>query len=162
MILETERESTRLHNVENSLWKGQINFNLPTSFILSLIDHISVLICRFLHIYIQGGANMTGTDLCVNKPHKSRSYLNHLVYIYIYIYIYIQRPTTTRSCLHFKCQYLFIYSAGCTVFPHLPAPIKQFDHYTIFFLQLFLSFQSSSMNPLSPISPLIPSAQVSV
>jgi hypothetical protein len=23
---------------------------------------------------------MTGTDLCVNKPHKSLSYLNHLVY----------------------------------------------------------------------------------
>ena len=23
---------------------------------------------------------MTGTDLCVNKPHKSRSYLNHLVH----------------------------------------------------------------------------------
>ena len=22
---------------------------------------------------------MTGTDLCVNKPHMSRSYLNHLV-----------------------------------------------------------------------------------
>jgi len=22
---------------------------------------------------------MTGTDLCVNKPHQSRSYLNHLV-----------------------------------------------------------------------------------
>ena len=22
---------------------------------------------------------MTGTDLCVNKPHLSRSYLNHLV-----------------------------------------------------------------------------------
>jgi hypothetical protein len=29
---------------------------------------------------IQGDSNMTGTDLCVNKPHKSRSYLNHLVY----------------------------------------------------------------------------------
>jgi len=28
---------------------------------------------------IQGVSNMTGTDLCVNKPHKSRSYLNHLV-----------------------------------------------------------------------------------
>jgi hypothetical protein len=28
----------------------------------------------------QGGSNMTGTDLCVNKPHKSRSYLNHLVH----------------------------------------------------------------------------------
>jgi len=25
---------------------------------------------------------MTGTDLCVNKPHKSRSYLNHLVLIH--------------------------------------------------------------------------------
>ena len=25
---------------------------------------------------------MTGTDLCVNKPHKSRSYLNHLVFTY--------------------------------------------------------------------------------
>jgi hypothetical protein len=24
---------------------------------------------------------MTGTDLCVNKPHKSRSYLNHLVFV---------------------------------------------------------------------------------
>ena len=28
---------------------------------------------------IQGGSNMTGTDFCVNKPHMSRSYLNHLV-----------------------------------------------------------------------------------
>ena len=24
---------------------------------------------------------MTGIDLCVNKPHKSRSYLNHLVFV---------------------------------------------------------------------------------
>jgi len=31
---------------------------------------------------IQGGSNMTGTDLCVNKPvSQSRSYLNHLVHI---------------------------------------------------------------------------------
>jgi hypothetical protein len=30
--------------------------------------------------YVQGDSNMTGTDLCVNKPHMSRSYLNHLVY----------------------------------------------------------------------------------
>ena len=28
---------------------------------------------------LQGGSNMTGTDFCVNKPHMSRSYLNHLV-----------------------------------------------------------------------------------
>jgi hypothetical protein len=48
------------------------------------------------------------------------------------------------------------------MFPHLSAPIKQFDHYIIFFLHVFLSFQSSSINPFSPISPLIPSAQVSL
>jgi len=28
---------------------------------------------------IQGGSNMTGTDLCVNKPNQYRSYLNHSV-----------------------------------------------------------------------------------
>jgi hypothetical protein len=32
-------------------------------------------------LVVQGGSNMTGTDLCVNQPHKSRSYLNHLVHI---------------------------------------------------------------------------------
>jgi hypothetical protein len=48
------------------------------------------------------------------------------------------------------------------MFPHLPASIKQFDNYIVFFLQLFLSFQSSSINPFSPISPLIPSAPVSL
>jgi hypothetical protein len=58
--------------------------------------------------------------------------------------------------------YLFIYPAGCTLFPHLPAPIKQLDHYIIFFLQLFLSFHSSSINHFSPISPVITSAQVSL
>ena len=31
---------------------------------------------------LQGGSNMTGTDLCVNKCKQSRSYLNHLVYTY--------------------------------------------------------------------------------
>ena len=30
-------------------------------------------------LYVQGGSNMTGTDLCVNKCKQSRSYLNHLV-----------------------------------------------------------------------------------
>ena len=39
-----------------------------------------------------------------------------------------------------------------------------YNNYTsfIFFLQLFLSFQFSSVNPFSPISPLIPSAQISL
>jgi len=30
--------------------------------------------------FIQGGSNMTGTNLYVNKCKQSRSYLNHLVY----------------------------------------------------------------------------------
>ena len=31
------------------------------------------------NLVVQGGSNMTGTEFCVNKPHMSRSYLNHLV-----------------------------------------------------------------------------------
>ena len=31
-------------------------------------------------LMIQGGSNMTGTDLCVNKCKQSRSNLNHLVH----------------------------------------------------------------------------------
>ena len=54
---------------------------------------------------------------------------------------------------------LYYYLAVCTLFPHFLAPIWQLY---IFFLQLPLSFQSSSINPFSPISPLIPSAQVSL
>ena len=40
-----------------------------------------VILCILIvFFYVQGGSNMTGTDLCVNKPHMSRSYLNHLVF----------------------------------------------------------------------------------
>jgi hypothetical protein len=35
---------------------------------------------QFDFLIVQDDSNMTGTDLCVNKPHKSWSYLNHLVY----------------------------------------------------------------------------------
>ena len=49
-------------------------------------------------MYIQGGSNMTGTDLCVNKFKQFRSYLNHLVHVYVcvcvcvcvYIYNYFE------------------------------------------------------------------------
>jgi len=43
---------------------------------------VILVICKILKktaIYIQSGSNMTGTYFCVNKPHMSRSYLNHLV-----------------------------------------------------------------------------------
>ena len=40
--------------------------------------------------------------------------------------------------------------------------LHPFNYYSIFFLQLPLSFQSSSINPISPMNPLIPSAQVSL
>ena len=46
--------------------------------------------------YIQCGSNMTATDLCVNKPHKSRSYLNHLVFnqqIYFIIWYLLDRTS---------------------------------------------------------------------
>jgi len=34
-------------------------------------------------MYVQGGSNMTGTDLCVNNINQSRSYLNHLVIVFL-------------------------------------------------------------------------------
>jgi hypothetical protein len=40
--------------------------------------------------------------------------------------------------------------------------LRPFNNYIIFFLQLFLSFQSSSINLFPPISPLIPYVQVSL
>ena len=35
---------------------------------------------KHIRFDIQGGLNMTGTDLCVNKCKQSLSYLNHLVF----------------------------------------------------------------------------------
>ena len=35
----------------------------------SYIYNIYIYINTHTHIYIQGGSNMTRTDLCVNKPH---------------------------------------------------------------------------------------------
>ena len=58
-------------------------------------------------------------------------------YVCVYIYIIIQQVV--------QCFHIFL---------------RPFGNYSIFFLQLLLSFQSSSINPFSPISPLIPSAQV--
>jgi len=31
--------------------------------------YVYVYIYMYIYIYTQGGSNMTGTDLCVNKPH---------------------------------------------------------------------------------------------
>ena len=40
-----------------------------------LLVLLFIIVCKV----VQGGSNMTGTDLCVNKCKQSRSYLNHLV-----------------------------------------------------------------------------------
>ena len=43
---------------------------------------------------------MTGTDFCVNKPHMSRSYLNHLVYIKQYHECYgLHLAFTSSGCI---------------------------------------------------------------
>jgi len=51
---------------------------------------------------------------------------------------------------------IFIYLAGLQYFHTF---LRPFNNYNLFFLQLLLSFQFSSINPFSPISPLIHSAQ---
>jgi hypothetical protein len=40
---------------------------------------IDLLLFNRGRLYVQGGSNVTGTDLCVNKAAVSPSYLNHLV-----------------------------------------------------------------------------------
>ena len=47
----------------------------------------SVAVCIYK---LQGGSNMTGTDLCVNKCKQSRSYLNHLVFHITVLYLFLE------------------------------------------------------------------------
>jgi hypothetical protein len=86
----------------------------------------------------------------------------------------IQHAVQSVHILPFSTLYnLFTsyHSARCTVCSHLIIQhavqsvhifLRSFINYIIFFLQLCLSFQSSSTNPFSPIGYLIPSAQVSL
>jgi hypothetical protein len=67
--------------VENLLWKGQINFNLPTSFILLIIDHIFVIVYSFLHIYI---------------------------YIYVCVCVYIYYIFSTIICIFYRVSYISV------------------------------------------------------
>jgi len=55
---------------------------LKTMFSSNTHTHTHTYIYIYIYIYIQGGSNITGTVLCVNKSNQSRSYLNHLVYIF--------------------------------------------------------------------------------
>jgi hypothetical protein len=68
-------------------WLAKIIFHLLIILHYCQKYHSWCKIC--LKILLQGGSNMTGTDLCVNKPHKSRSYLNHLVYASAVLMVYM-------------------------------------------------------------------------
>ena len=71
--------------------------------------HTNTYIRIYAHTYIQGGSNMTGTDLCVNKPHLSPSYLNHL--LHTYVHTYIRTHAHTQTVYQFKAA--FIQLLGC-------------------------------------------------
>ena len=55
--------------------QGQSHFECSVTFMYNMLK-------KEAHMtwHLQGGSNMTGTDLCVNKCKKSRSFLNHPVY----------------------------------------------------------------------------------
>ena len=57
-------------------------------------------VCSRKEILIQGGSNMTGTDFCVNKPHISRSYMNHLVHGNLDLYMFedYRVPSNLNYC----------------------------------------------------------------
>jgi hypothetical protein len=78
----------------------------------------------------------------------------------ILAFINVDNIQQAAQCVHIQqaAQCVHIQQAAQCVHIFL----RPFINYIIFFLQLCLSFQSSSINPFSPISPLIPSAQVSV
>ena len=70
-----------------------------------------------------------------HPPH----HLSTLVWVVLYLFFLLIITTIYQAV---QCFHIFLHP---------------FDNYSIFFLQLPLSFQSSSINPFSPISPLIPS-----
>ena len=53
--------------------QGTVQVSIGISLTLS-VQHLK------RQMKVQGGSNMTGTNLYVNKCKQSRSYLNHLVY----------------------------------------------------------------------------------
>jgi hypothetical protein len=74
MILDTsERKKERKICIEREKESKKAHYIIRT--IHDLTDFTKYKVT----LQIQGGSNMTRTDLCVNKPHLSRSYLNHLV-----------------------------------------------------------------------------------
>ena len=72
-------------------------------------------------------------------------------------------PICQQTRYHIPVNYIFsIYLFILKVLQCFHIFLRQFNNHNIFFLQLFLSFQSSSISPFSPIIPLIPSSQVSL
>jgi hypothetical protein len=63
------------------LWPSSDVPEIQKNIYVHVYIYVCVCVYIYIYIYVQGGSNMTRTDLCVNKPHKSQSYLNHLVYI---------------------------------------------------------------------------------
>jgi len=77
--------------ITNNTWKLRTTRQFMTKILLSILcsslKHVASILAILRYnlktaksVEIQGGSNMTGTDLCVNNCKQSRSYLNHLVY----------------------------------------------------------------------------------
>ena len=75
------------------------------------IVHFQCNCITYIHTYMQGGSNMTGTDLCVNKRNQTRSYLNHLVHTYNICYQLV------AQCLY--CYELLLRHVSVTAVGHL-------------------------------------------
>jgi hypothetical protein len=86
---------------------------------------------------IQGDSNMTGTDLCVNKPGQSRSYLNHLLFIKCCLieFRYWNNSLPKRNYFYFK----ILGSYGvCHTLYH-----KQKQFLKIYFLMILITLHHS-------------------
>jgi len=73
-------------------------FTYPTYLHMCARTHARMYVCMYARIYVQGGSNMTGTDVARFTHKQSRSYLNHLVYEKVkqFLYSSITGPNGSR------------------------------------------------------------------
>ena len=110
---------------------------LPSTDKLKPASITTVLVIHWIHsslviiiiVDVQGGSNMTGTDLYCLHTNQSRSYLNHLVYsFYVLSYCYkFSNKYSLTKLFYYKKMNLFFNI--CYMFRHHPCTVRRIKIY---------------------------------
>jgi Ca2+/Na+ antiporter len=88
-----------------------MNVSAGSYLVPMILQSIRMYVCICICMYVCTRWFKYDRDyLCVNKPHKSRSYLNHLVCMYVCIYVCMY--VCMYVCVYiyiYMCVYVFIY-----------------------------------------------------